>query len=118
MMSGDLTSMSTIFSVTPELVPRPIAWGSYIGIPDVHFFLCEFQNMTDELPDIETFPAEMAMLHHASTSPNGKFGFNVTTFHGNTPIEHGWRDTWEEYFTRTTRVLFELEQEAQGTKRF
>ena len=63
-------------------------------------------------PNIETFPVQMAMLHRESTSPKLPFGFSVTTFHGNTPIEHGWSDTWEEYFTRT--ALFALEQEAQG----
>lgn len=70
--------------------------------------------MTDELPDIETFPAQMAELHRTGTSPDGRFGFFVTTYHGNTPIEHGWSDSWEEYFTKTTRVLLKMEQEAQG----
>jgi protein-ribulosamine 3-kinase len=106
--------MSTIYAVTPDLVPRPIAWGTYASIPDVHFFLCDFHDMTDELPDLYTFPVKMAELHRTGTSPNGKYGFPVTTYHGNTPIRHGWSDTWEEYFTRTTRALFLLEQEAQG----
>lgn len=106
--------MTAIHAVDPTLVPKPIAWGTYEQLHDVHFFLCEFRNMTDELPDVETFPARMAELHRKATSPNGKFGFPVTTFHGNTPIEHGWSDTWEEYFIRTSRVLIQLEQEAQG----
>ncbi|KAK0661185.1 Fructosamine kinase-domain-containing protein [Cercophora samala] len=114
MMSGEFVSMTTIHSVAPHLVPKPLAWGTYEDLDDVHFFLCEFRNMTDELPDIETFPVQMAELHRSGTSPNGKFGFSVTTYHGNTPIEHGWSDTWEDYFTRTTKVLFQMEQEAQG----
>ncbi|KAJ5674160.1 hypothetical protein N7462_009599 [Penicillium macrosclerotiorum] len=114
MMSGEFTSMSAIYSVTPHLVPRPIAWGSYSTLQDVHFFLCEFRNMTDELPDIDTFPVQMAELHRNGKSPDGKFGFYVTTYHGNTPIDHGWSDSWEEYFTRTTRVLLQMEQEVQG----
>lgn len=114
MMSGEFKSMTTIHEVAPALVPRPIAWGSYDSIEDVHFFLCEFRNMTEQLPDIETFPANMAELHRNGTSPDGRFGFYVTTYHGQTPIEHGWSDTWEDYFTRTTRVLLNLEQEAQG----
>lgn len=114
MMSGEFKSMITIHEVAPTLVPRPIAWGTYASIEDVHFFLCEFRNMTDELPDIETFPAKMAELHRNGMSPDGRFGFHVTSYHGQTPIEHGWSDTWEDYFTRTTRVLLNLEQEAQG----
>ncbi|KAI0101356.1 Fructosamine kinase-domain-containing protein [Nemania sp. FL0031] len=114
MMSSEFHCMMKIHEVMPDLVPRPIAWGTYSQIPDVHFFLCDFRNMTGELPDVESFSAKIGDMHRASASPNGKFGFDVTTFHGNIPIEHGWSDTWEGYFARTTRVLFELEQEAQG----
>ncbi|KAI0815528.1 Fructosamine kinase-domain-containing protein [Xylaria sp. FL0064] len=114
MMSGEFHCMTKIYSIMPDLVPKPIAWGTYSSIPDVHFFLCDFRPMTDELPDLESFPAKMGDMRSAGVSPNGKFGFDVTTFHGNIPIEHGWSDTWEEYFTRKTRVLFELEQKAQG----
>ena len=112
-MSGEFEAMSRIHTATPDLVPRPIAWGTYATIDDVHF-LCEFHNMTDELPDVNTFPARLADLHRSSTSTNGKFGFPATTYHGQTPIEHGWSDTWEEYFTRTTKRLLEVEQESQG----
>ncbi|CAH0049822.1 unnamed protein product [Clonostachys solani] len=114
MVSGEFSSMSRIYSASPDLVPRPIAWGTYCSTPDVHFFLCEFREMKEELPGLDSFPARMADLHRNATSENGKFGNDVKTFHGNTPIEHGWSDTWEEYFTRTTRVLLEMEQKVQG----
>ncbi|CAN8096521.1 unnamed protein product [Discula destructiva] len=114
MMLGEFKSMTTIHDVAPTLIPKPIAWGSYESIKHVHFFLCAFRNMTEGLPDVETFPAKMAELHKNGTSPDGRFGFLVNTYHGQIPVEHGWSDTWEEYFTRTTRVLLNLEQEAQG----
>ena len=114
MMSGEFAAMTAIHTTVPDLVPRPIAWGTYASIPDVHFFLCAFHNMSDELPDLLIFPAKMAELHKLGNSPNGKFGFPTTTYHGNTPLNHGWSDTWEEYFTRTTKTLFEQEQIAQG----
>lgn len=113
-MHVELKSMYTIHAVLPDLVPRPIACGSYAHMADVHFFLSEFRNMTDGLPDIESFPKRVAKLHESTTSPNGMFGFDITTYHGNVPIQHGWSKTWEEYFVRTTRVLFDLEQKAQG----
>lgn len=106
--------MSLIYEAKPDFVPRPIAWGTYTTIPDTHFFLCDFHDMTDELPDLHTFPAMLAELHRNGTSPNSQFGFPVKTYHGNTPIDHGWSKTWEEYFTRTTSVLLRLEQESQG----
>ncbi|KAK6821318.1 hypothetical protein PG987_015718 [Apiospora arundinis] len=111
---GEHLCMNKIYDTMPDLVPKTIAWGSYLDIPNVHFFLADFRPMREGLPDLDSFPAKIAKLHRVATSPNGKFGFDVTTFHGNTPIEHGWSNTWEEYFTRTTKVLFELEQEAQG----
>jgi len=114
MVSSEFLSMKTIKEVAPHLVPVPIAWVTYETLNDVHFILCEFRNMTDELPNIEAFPAQMAELHRNGTSPNGKFGFPVTTYHGNTPINHGWHDTWELYFTNTTKVPLQMEQEAQG----
>ena len=70
--------------------------------------------MTDSLPNLATFLAKMAELHKAGTSPNEKFGFPISTYHGNIAINHQWTDTWEEYFTVTTKALFELEQIAQG----
>ena len=108
--------MSRIYETMPELVPRPIAWVSYATISDVHFFLCDFHEMTDELPDLISFPAKMADLHRNGTSPNGKYGFPVTTYHGNTPLNHGWADTWEEFFATRTRTLVQKEQEAQGPR--
>ena len=114
MMSGEMRSMTKIHSVVPALVPKPLAWGAYADIDNVYFFLCEFRNITDELPDIETFPPLMAELHRNSAPDDGRFGFDTVTFHGNVPIEHGWSDSWEEYFTRTTRSLLNREQEVQG----
>ena len=113
-MSGEFVAMTAISTVVPGLAPRPIAWGTYESMPDVHFFLCNFHDMTDELPDLSTFPAKLAELHKSGSSPDGKYGFPVTTYHGNTPLKHVWADTWEEYFTITTKALLEVEQIAQG----
>ncbi|KAJ4347801.1 uncharacterized protein N0V89_009171 [Didymosphaeria variabile] len=88
MMSGEFASMSLIYAAKPDLIPK--------------------------LPDLHTFPAMLAELHRAGTSLDGRFGFAYTTYHGNTLIKHGWSNTWEGYFTRTTRELLRLEQEAQG----
>jgi protein-ribulosamine 3-kinase len=114
MMSGEYAAMSLIHKTVPDFVPRPIDWGTYSTIPDVHFFISEFRSMTSELPDLTSFPAQLAMLHREGTSSDGKFGFSTTSFHGNTPLNHGWADTWEEYFTTRTKTLIEMEQEAQG----
>ena len=43
MMHGEFESMSALYSIVPDFVPKPHAWGSYRDIEDMHFFLCEFQ---------------------------------------------------------------------------
>lgn len=106
--------MSLMYAAKSDLVPYPIGWGTYETIPSVHFFLSTFHSMSDALPDLDLFPDMLAELHRNGTSPNCKFGFPMTTYHGQTPIHHCWADTWEEYFVRTTKVLLQLEQEAQG----
>jgi fructosamine-3-kinase len=113
-MHAEFTSMTAIHSIVPTLVPQVIAWGSYETVDNVHFLLCEFREMRDGLPDLNKFPSLVAQLHRNSASPNGKFGFEMATFHGQTAIDHGWSDTWEEYFARTTRVLFVKEQDVRG----
>jgi protein-ribulosamine 3-kinase len=43
MMHGEFESMSALYKVVPDFVPKPHAWGSYKDIEDTHFFLCDFQ---------------------------------------------------------------------------
>lgn len=114
MMEGEYTSMSCIHAIVPDLCPRPIAWGTYQTLPDTHFFLCEFRDMTGQPPDAVPFAKKMAELHSKAVSPNGKFGFPVRTHHGHIPIDHDWADTWEEYFSTRKRPLIELEEASQG----
>ena len=114
MMSGELTSMKAIHAALPSIAPTPIAWGTYTSDPDVHFFLCSFHEMSDELPEVERFSAQVAALHRAGKSPNGKFGFPVTTFQGNLPQDNTWCDTWEEYYIRGMVRMLQLEQDSQG----
>ncbi|KAK8074470.1 hypothetical protein PG997_009133 [Apiospora hydei] len=67
MVASEYHCMNKIYAVMPDLVPKTIAWGSYSGIPEVHFFLAEFRPMKDGIPDIERFPAKMAELHQYFT---------------------------------------------------
>ena len=94
MFEGEMTSMTAIYDATPGFAPQPIGWGTYVSDPDIHFFLCEFRDMTvDELPDIEPFCRGVAALHSNGKSSTKKFGFPVCTFHGNLPQDNSWTDT-------------------------
>lgn len=70
--------------------------------------------MVEELPDITLFTANVARLHLSSVSPNGKYGFPITTYMGPLPQDNRWCDTWEEFFTQGIRRMLELERNAQG----
>jgi len=70
--------------------------------------------MVEELPEIEAFTSSVARLHKSAVSPNGKYGFPVTTYMGPLPQDNKWCDTWEEYFAQGMRRMLELERDAQG----
>ncbi|KAI1487393.1 Fructosamine kinase-domain-containing protein [Biscogniauxia mediterranea] len=112
MSEGEFVSMSALHAVKPEFVPRPVAWGSYRDIPDMHFFLVEFLDLIDELPAPEHLAARLAGLHRdeRAASPTGRFGFPARTWSGVVPRDNAWCDTWEEYFARELRARLALER--------
>ncbi|EEY18491.1 conserved hypothetical protein [Verticillium alfalfae VaMs.102] len=114
MVNGEFISMSALHSTLPELAPKPISWGTYKSNDNIHFFLCDFHEMDDQLCSLETFPKLVAELHTKGISPNGKFGFPITTYQGRLPQDTTWCDTWEECFTRNINIMFEHELASQG----
>jgi fructosamine-3-kinase len=114
MTKGEFQSMSAIHNVLPEFVPRPVAYGTYRTIQDTHFLLCEFREMTDDMPDPYKFAALLSTLHQKSVSPTGKFGFHVTTYAGNLPQFVAWENSWEIFFAKTMRQALDLEIERKG----
>ena len=113
-MVGEYESMQSIYAVTPTFVPKPIAWGTFQSNDNLHFFLCDFHDMDLELPDVDRFTARLAELHRNSTSPNGQFGYHLTTYNGILPQDNTWTKTWEEYFANNFKRMVELEEAAQG----
>lgn len=114
MVHGEFESMTAIHSLLPDFAPKPIAWGTYQSTPNTHFFLCDYRDMIEEMPDPHKFTARLAALHQNSKSPNGKFGFHVTTYSGNLPQMNEWEDSWETYFAKNMRLALDLEIKAKG----
>lgn len=114
MIHGEFESMKAIHALMPDFAPKPMAWGTYETIPATHFLLCQYREMTDEMPDPHKFTARLAALHQNSKSPTGKFGFHVTTYTGNLPQTNEWEASWEVYFSKSMRLALELELEAKG----
>lgn len=98
----------------PDFIPNSIACGSFKDTADAHFYLCDFHSLSDELPDIRPFTARLAELHTKGASPNGKFGFQVVTYHGNLPQDNTYTDTWEEFFANGLKHMLKLNKSAAG----
>ncbi|KAM7207785.1 Fructosamine kinase domain containing protein [Naviculisporaceae sp. PSN 640] len=110
---GEFESTRELSSVIPENVPRAVAYGPCANNPNRAFFLAEFRDMSDELPSASELVTLVAAIHK-KTSPNGKFGYPVTTFSGKHPLDTRWCDTWEEYFTRCMKDTMDAELAVQG----
>ena len=115
MMFGEFTSVTKIHSLIPGLVPAPHGWGKYkTGSPDTYFFLSDFLDMDTAAPDPAQFTARLAELHHKGTSPNGKFGFEVTTCDGKLPHVTEWESSWATFYGKLLRGVLNLDAEVNG----
>ncbi len=113
-LQGEFESTSAIHAVTGDFTPKSIAWGSFKAIPNTHYYLCMFYELAEELPESTEFCAKVAALHVKSESPNGKFGFHITTYNGDLPQENGFADTWEEFFVNGFKHMLNLNIERGG----
>ena len=116
MMHGTFESEKMMYSFAPNNVPEPIAWGTYKSSPDTHFYLCAFHKMSDSLPDIQQLGKLVAKIHMDSIgkSPNGKFGFHVTTHLANVPNDNSWSNTWEQWYASAMRRMLQVEKGSHG----
>ncbi|KFY64856.1 hypothetical protein V496_02973, partial [Pseudogymnoascus sp. VKM F-4515 (FW-2607)] len=113
-LHGEFESTSKIHSVLADFVPKQILCGSFKAIPNAHYYICRFYNLSQELPEKADFCAKVAALHSKSQSPNGKFGFHVITYNGNLPQENGYADTWEEFFTNGFKHMLTMNIDRGG----
>ena len=111
---GEYTTISAISQAVPGLVPLPVATGTYASYEDVHFYLASFVDMTDDVPELESFPAKVAEMHLKGVSPNGKFGFAVPTCMGACAQQNEWTSSWEKSFSTILSTMFDFEQDMHG----
>ncbi|KAI1335578.1 Fructosamine kinase-domain-containing protein [Xylariaceae sp. FL0016] len=116
MSEAEFVSMSYLYAVQSNFVLRPIAWGAYESIPDMHFVLIEFREMIDVLPDKGVLGSRLAQLHERSASMSIKqYGFHVQTWSGTMPRVNKWCTTWEEHFTNDLKIRLEKEAAVHRT---
>jgi fructosamine-3-kinase len=114
MVLGEFISMSSLYEAAPDATPKPMGWGTYATNPEIHFFLCSFVEMIDEVPDIQAFTSKVAELHRKGISPTGKYGFSVPTFLGRMAQYTTWTDSWEQFYINYVRTLMAVIEDAGG----
>ena len=116
MMLGTYKSESAMHHFAPANVPKPLAWGTCKRDPNEHFYICDFRDMTDDLPDIKKFPALVAKIHRDSMMgpPGRRFGFKVDTHLANIANDNTWSDTWEEWYTGAFEQMLVEEEKSHG----
>ncbi|OQU95506.1 hypothetical protein CLAIMM_01695 [Cladophialophora immunda] len=113
-LQGEYASMFAISRAVPDLVPVPIAAGTYATDGNVHFFLSRFVGMTGDVPDTRVLPVRIAEMHLKGASPTGKYGFAVPTSMGACIQQNTWTSSWEKCFTVLLDTMFEFEQDMHG----
>jgi len=116
MMEGEFSSMSELYKTMPSFIPKPHSWGKYrVENPDTYFFISQFIDMSNRVPEPNQFCAKLAQLHRSSVSPTGKFGFHITTCQGRIPQRTGqWESKWTDLFTKLLEHVVELDFQANG----
>ncbi|KAL2047680.1 hypothetical protein N7G274_000722 [Stereocaulon virgatum] len=64
-------------------------------------------------PEPAQFTARVAELHRKSKSPNGMFGFEVTTCDGKLPHTVAWEESWAMFFGKLLRGVLKLDTEVK-----
>jgi protein-ribulosamine 3-kinase len=115
MMEGEFNSMNEIYKLLPSFVPKPHAWGRFeLASPVTHFFLCDFLDISNDMPDPVRFAACVAELHRISRSPTGKFGFHVPNCHGKIRQTVDWNSSWASFYTKLLTSFFHTEIDVNG----
>lgn len=87
MAEGEYEGQKALAAYIPDNVVHPIAWGTFEqDSRSKAFFLTSFRNISAQSPPLMQFLPILKKLHQPSVSPNGKFGFHVTTFYGSPPM--------------------------------
>lgn len=72
--------------------------------------------MVDEVPAPKALVSIISHVHRARVgkSPQGAYGFHVTTHLTNNPNDNTWQMSWEAWFQQAMCRMFEIEEKAHG----
>lgn len=112
-LRGEFEATRQMSTIAPDFCPSPIARGTFNSDSNLHFYICNFHELYTGVPEPDSFCEKLARLHSA-TSPQGKFGFHVTTYNGNLPQDNTWFSSWEECFSNGMKHVFKIYRERAG----
>lgn len=96
------------------MAPKPLGWGRFnVESPETYFLIGDFKDMGLGLPDPLKL-ARRAVQLHGNTSPNGMFGFDVTTFNGKVSHVTDWEPSWTKFFTRLLSNTLSIDEGVNG----
>ncbi|KAI0142651.1 Fructosamine kinase-domain-containing protein [Xylariaceae sp. FL1272] len=110
---GEHSCMSELYKTMPSIVPTPHGFGQCLET-DGHYFICGYVNITHEQPDPVRLARRVVELHKKSVSPTGQFGFHVTPYDGKLPLEVSWNSSWQSFYTKLLRGVYQLDTEVNG----
>ncbi|KAH8798367.1 Fructosamine kinase-domain-containing protein [Xylogone sp. PMI_703] len=111
-LKGEFEGMKRLWETLPDFIPKPIACGNFSeNNPKSHFLLCDFIKMTNVNPDKTRFCQKLAKLHHDSSSPDKRFGFDFCTYTGRVRQYTEWESSWETFFRKQLEEILLLDRE-------
>ena len=113
-MKGSLASEIIFHQYIPIHVPNPIAWRSYRTDQPTWFYLCDFHDMVDEVPDVQGFMSIIAKVHKESMGRSKQYGFHLPKHLANISNGITWQDSWQTWFSQAMIQMLEFEEKAHG----
>jgi fructosamine-3-kinase len=114
-VEGEYHAMTALYNTAPDFAPKPYTWGTFRqGAPETHFFICDFIRMSDDMPDPAQFCSQLAELHKNSVSPTGKFGFHISTCHGQFKQALEWDGNWASFFAKLLKEVLVFDESVNG----
>ena len=113
-LKGEFESTTLIHSLAPGFCPKPISQGTLVGGSTSHYYMCNFYELFEGVPEPISFCQKVAQLHMNHRSPEGKFGFHITTYCGNVPQKNAWCESWEKFFAEGLRHILDVRENRAG----
>lgn len=113
-MEGTFHSESLFYEYIPDHVPKPHAWGTYKVDPSTSFYISDFHDFANEVPEYQKFVPIIVKVHKDSMGKKERYGFDIPTYLANIPNDNTWQDSWEAWFAQAMRQMFRIEETAHG----